>query len=299
MMNKTKIKDNIVNLLENIIKRSEIIERQSGTRNLMEIDLAMDDVRSLYRELEMLRKITEDECMKGKEAPSQILVDKDITERMETPQTEPIPSQNEPIRKVEPIVEKKTDKEPPSVYERKEPDQSLPKVTDLEKEIEHPIEEKHSVGKPSTPIELPKVEKPVHTPKPTVQTSPKPVVEKGSHEKQILGDKYSGNGNSVHERLAKMKEDKSIGARMQFKPIENLKAAIGVNEKFLFVNELFNGDLQAYNDAVQKLNAYPSIHEAFEFLNNLTNQYTWDGQRSADTIEKFANLVQRRYMTSA
>jgi hypothetical protein len=298
MMNKTKIKDNIVNLLENIIKRSEIIERQSGTRNLMEIDLAMDDVRLLYLELDLLRKVTEAECMKGNEAPTGIHDVKDVPEKREIPKQEPTPQQSEPVTKVEPMVEQERDKAIHPVAEKKEPDQSLPKETDLKKEIESSVEKKPAVEKPSTPVELPKEEKPSHTPKPTVQTSPKPVVEKVSHEKQILGDKFSGNGNSVHERLAKMKEDKSIGARMQFKPIENLKAAIGVNEKFLFVNELFNGDLQAYNDAVQKLNAYISIHEAFEFLNHLTTQYNWDGQRSADTIEKFANLVQRRYMAS-
>jgi hypothetical protein len=155
------------------------------------------------------------------------------------------------------------------------------------------------VDKPPVTIEAPKVEKPHQAPKPPAPPANKPGTEIASLDKKILGDKYSGNGNSVHERLAKMKEDKSIGARMQFKPIENLKAAIGVNEKFLFVNELFNGDLQAYNEAVHKLNAYPSIHEAFEFLNHLTTQYNWDGQRSADTIEKFANLVQRRFMASA
>jgi hypothetical protein len=288
MMNKTKIKDNIVNLLENIIKRSEIIERQSGTRNLMEIDLAMDDVRLLYRELELLRKVTEDECQKGTESFSGKSEPKDEPERRDTSKPEPTPSRNEPDSKVEPVVaEQKIDKPTHPVAEKKEPDQSLPKESEHKKEIEPPVAEK------------PKVEKPHHTPKSADQPSSKTVVEKISQEKQILGDKYSGNGNSVYERLAKMKEDKSIGARMQFKPIENLKAAIGVNEKFLFVNELFNGDLQAYNESIHKLNSYPSIHEAFEFLNQLTTQYSWDGQRSADTIEKFANLVQRRYMVSS
>jgi hypothetical protein len=287
MMNKTKIKDNIVNLLENIIKRSEIIERQSGTRNLMEIDLAMDDVRLLYRELELLRKVTEDECQKGIESFSGKSEPKDLSEKRDAPKPEPTASRHETASKVEPVVEQKIDKPSHPVAEKKEPDQSLSKEYENKKEIEPPVAEK------------PKVEKPHHSPKPADQPSSKAVVEKVSQEKQILGDKYSGNGNSVYERLAKMKEDKSIGARMQFKPIENLKAAIGVNEKFLFVNELFNGDLQAYNESIHKLNSYPSIHEAFEFLNQLTTQYSWDGQRSADTIEKFANLVQRRYMVSS
>ncbi|MFW5707904.1 MAG: hypothetical protein ACOC12_08290, partial [Bacteroidota bacterium] len=80
------------------------------------------------------------------------------------------------------------------------------------------------------------------------------------------------------------------------KPVANIKEAIGINEKFLFINELFSGDLKAYNDAVQQLNNCSSIQEAFELLNRYTEDFQWDGQRSAETIEKFANIVQRRYM---
>lgn len=109
-------------------------------------------------------------------------------------------------------------------------------------------------------------------------------------------DKLSGEDNSVHQRIASQKEDKSIGARLQQHPIGHIKEAIGLNEKFLFINELFNGDIQAYNEAIANLNDMGDLTKAFDYLNKLTKDHGWDAGRSAETIEKLAGFVQRRYM---
>ncbi|MBW6478722.1 MAG: hypothetical protein K0B37_04775 [Bacteroidales bacterium] len=241
-MKLTETKENIVNLLENIIKRTELIERQSGSRNLLEIDLAMEDIRMLYRELNLLRKFSENENLA--EAP--VIIRDPKEERTDAPEQ----SQVKPQEKVS------------------EPEAAKP--------VEKKVEEK--------PREVKE--------EPLVKVEPEPV----ETSKPLVGEKYSSEKSSIHERLAQIKDDKSIGARMQYKPVKNIKEAIGINEKFLFINELFNGDLKAYNESIEKINDFPSIHEAFEFLNRLTFEFQWDGQRSADTIEKFANLVQRRYM---
>lgn len=138
-----------------------------------------------------------------------------------------------------------------------------------------------------------KVNPPAATPKVRENV---PANESSEKRRHLVGEKFSHEKSSVHERLAQIRDDKSIGMRLQFKPVNNIRDAIGLNEKFLFINELFSGDINAYNDAVNNLNAQASVHEAFELLNNLTEDFKWDGHRSADTIEKFANLVQRRYM---
>ena len=100
----------------------------------------------------------------------------------------------------------------------------------------------------------------------------------------------------MHQRIASQKEDKSIGTRLQQQPIGHIKEAIGLNEKFLFINELFNGDIQAYNEAIANLNDMGDLTSAFDYLNKLTKDQGWDAGRSAETIEKLASFVQRRYM---
>lgn len=114
--------------------------------------------------------------------------------------------------------------------------------------------------------------------------------------KKTIGDQYVEVDNSINKRISANKEDKSIGARMQQKPVSNIKEVIGVNEKFLFINELFDGNIQEYHDAIARLNDMQGMQEAFDYLNVLSEKYSWDASRSSSTIEKLANYVQRRYM---
>ena len=53
-------------------------------------------------------------------------------------------------------------------------------------------------------------------------------------------------------------EELSIAERMQKSSISNIREAIGINEKFLFINELFNGDLGRYNKILDDINELPT-----------------------------------------
>jgi hypothetical protein len=276
-MTLSETKENIVSLLENIIKRTELIERQSGSRNLLEIDLAMEDLRLLYRELNLLRKLSENENLA--EAP--------LIRRERKQESRDLPEQPQ-LKTQEKVSESETNQPIESKAEEETVEGKEEPVAKVETE---PAKQSQ---KPEAEV-VPDL-KPREEPKMENNSAPKETAETVSQGKPIVGEKFSSEKSSIHERLAQIKDDKSIGARMQYKPVKNIKEAIGINEKFLFINELFNGDLKSYNESVEKLNDFPSIHEAFEFLNKLTYEYQWDGQRSADTIEKFANLVQRRYM---
>ncbi len=117
------------------------------------------------------------------------------------------------------------------------------------------------------------------------------------YSQPTIGDQFmKEEDDSLHQRIAGHKEDRSIGARMQQHPVSNLREVIGVNEKFLFINELFDGNIQNYHAAIATLNDMGDIHLAFEHLNRLAVEYGWDANRSAATIEKLANYVQRRHM---
>lgn len=304
-------RENIVNLLENIIKRSELMEKQSGGRNLLEIDLAMEDIRLLYREFELLRTLTRNNVSEAaSEAPF-------VTQPIARPAPRPQPAQQSkeqakvpppsdiPVKPQEVIAEEKDetrDVSPVSAVEKPEPAPE-PSAQKPEPAKETQPVSTHETPTPPEPVaekqEIPQADTSSEKPSP-IPAQPRENGQKAPSAKvdniQLVAEKFSSDSNSVYERLTRIKEDKSIGTRMQQKPISNIREAIGVNEKFIFVNELFNGDLKSYNESVEKLNSSQSIHEAFDYLNVLTTKFGWDGQRSADTIERFANLVQRRYM---
>lgn len=311
-MSSARVKENIVLLLESIVKRSHIIEKETGSESLLSIDLAMEDLRLLYRQMEKLRTLTSMEMASALTDPSERIIETVVSSSPKEFQ----------VRTTDSVKTNHTPKISPET-EGDQPD--TPATSAKESETAKPIEDSKPEIKPSEttePVPETKVaEKPDHVqsqkpdepiaPKET-EKKPEPAISriqagealpegasKSNNEDKtqvLVGEKFAPSKNSVHERLAQIKEDKSIGARLQQKPVSNIKDAIGLNEKFLFINELFNGDLEAYNRSVNQLNTCPGIHEAFEMLNQLTLDYNWDGQRSSETIDKFANIVQRRYM---
>jgi len=81
----------------------------------------------------------------------------------------------------------------------------------------------------------------------------KPENEKSTPTKSTI-DLFS---DTVEETIADKfgsKGDSSIAKKMQQQSIEDLRQAIGINEKFLFINGLFNGDLGRYNKAIDEFN---------------------------------------------
>jgi len=330
-MNISEVKQNILHLSDSIARRSGIIDKQNGERNLLEIDLAMEDIRFLYREMERLKLLINqdhtpsisssaqvfEKKSREKDSPAEVYHGNNFDNLKKTSGNESFEDQNdswvkdkeqkpvEPVRKTsDPVYQppaenpsetrSKPEQEQKPVKKDTEPvkqDQPVSAFSkpDIESAEETRTVESQPENKTNDPVKPSPQRSDNHTPK-------KSLGETITNKKTVVADKFGDSSNSIYERLSKIKEDHSIGAKMQQKPVTNLKSAIGINEKFLFINELFNGDIKSYNDSVDKLNNFSSIHEAFEYLNLLTDTYQWDGNRSSETIEKFANLVQRRFM---
>ncbi len=331
-MKDTMIKERICNLLESIVDKTENINKSDSPDYLLDVDLVIDELKQLYNEFILLKKVTEKQLEGETGRVDKTKISSTDPASRTFPRTFVTPPPGE--KNQEDVKEEQKDEEQPSSK-----DSSVEVVSEENKqEVEETLSSKeHSAGKTSEKEETSKTDKDVATGAATVEknskmdeehetkvdeaekpeeskevkeqseTSQKKSKNKnasiaetvGKSKSKFLGDKYaSDEDTSLNKRLAKMKEDVTIGTRMQHKPIQNLKESIGVNEKFLFINELFEGDIEAYNDAINKLNSFSDIDEAFEFINQLNNTYAWDENHSSETIDKFAYLVQRRYMTN-
>lgn len=89
-------------------------------------------------------------------------------------------------------------------------------------------------------------------------------------------------------------EDHSLSDQLKKQPITNLLTAIGLNERYLFANQLFNGDMAQFIDEIKKLNSFDSEEEALDYFDNkLSNKESW--QSSEDLVEAFRLLVERRF----
>jgi hypothetical protein len=77
-------------------------------------------------------------------------------------------------------------------------------------------------------------------------------------------------------------------------PIKDLKKAIGVNDRFLFINELFRGDDVMYERSIKTINNFEIYPEAqFWIQRELKVKLGWDD--SNETVKQFDALVKRRF----
>jgi hypothetical protein len=77
-------------------------------------------------------------------------------------------------------------------------------------------------------------------------------------------------------------------------PVKDLRKAIGINDRFLFVSELFRGDETMYERSIKTINNFSIYPEAEYWMNReLKVKLGWDENR--ETVKQFYRLVKRRF----
>jgi len=97
---------------------------------------------------------------------------------------------------------------------------------------------------------------------------------------------------SLGERLTNS-EQSAVAETIQKKHINDLREAIGINDKFLFINELFYGDLGKYNKVLDELNSLSSLRGAQTYLTELSVQYQWNEEHQA--FLKLSEVLDRKF----
>lgn len=93
---------------------------------------------------------------------------------------------------------------------------------------------------------------------------------------------------SVIDAISRENQTESIADKFQKNArVESLKKAIGINEKFFFINELFEGDLNEYNSVIESLDQFKTLEDSLSYLHNLSEERNWN-----DHAEAFSNLKQ-------
>ena len=121
------------------------------------------------------------------------------------------------------------------------------------------------------------------TDRPVMREIPKP-------EELILEKPFGGESlkkeNSLNDSIG---ETKSAESPITNGPITSLRAAIGLNDRFLFIREIFANNTDKYNTVIDKLDKLETIQQAVDYLkSNLTLQKN-------ETSMKFVDLLKRRF----
>ena len=133
---------------------------------------------------------------------------------------------------------------------------------------------------------------PPATPENTVEDEPEEISQVEKPQK-ITFDLFSEtSGSTVADRLREG-QDKRLADKLQENKIADLRTTIGINDKFLFINELFDGNMRIYDEIIQKLNGCTTHAQADLLMLDLKIAYNWDSE--SPTVKKFVELVRRKF----
>ena len=103
---------------------------------------------------------------------------------------------------------------------------------------------------------------------------------------QRLGDKFTKE-KSVNDLINT--EMNNLEHKLSNRPVASIRAAIGINDRFQYIRELFEGNAEKYNETVTSLDNLTNISEAVQYLQN---NFNW---KKTDISLKFVQLVKRRF----
>ena len=107
-----------------------------------------------------------------------------------------------------------------------------------------------------------------------------------------LNDVIGSNGTSLNDQLREEKTE--VAHLLKETPIRDLKKGIGVNDRFVFLNELFRGDEAMYERSLKTINSFRILPEAEYWIKReLKIKLGWDD--NLHTTQQFYQLVRRRF----
>lgn len=114
-----------------------------------------------------------------------------------------------------------------------------------------------------------------------------------SHQPRVKEVNESGTQEeSLNEKLRQSKTE--LMEVLKETPVKDLRKAIGINDRFLFINELFRGDEAMYERSIKTINSFNIYPEAEYWISReLKIKIGWSNDNP--TVQHFDHLVRRRF----
>ncbi len=105
----------------------------------------------------------------------------------------------------------------------------------------------------------------------------------------FVSDRFKSSKPTLNEEIAGKSKKKDISSQLQSSPISSISGAIGLNEKFELINELFEGDKDTFESTLQVLNMAGSFVEAYNYLDK---NFNWDMDNAY--VQRILELIRRK-----
>lgn len=113
---------------------------------------------------------------------------------------------------------------------------------------------------------------------------PEPVVMPVIDDEMVLGDVLRADVHTLGESIARAKDISEAA------PVASLRAAIGINDRFLLIRDLFGGDAAAYEKAIVAIDSFDNLDDC---MVHIVENYSW--RSTSDGAKLIMNLIQRKF----
>lgn len=99
---------------------------------------------------------------------------------------------------------------------------------------------------------------------------------------------------TINEILASQASQRTVSSQFAKHQVKDLKSLINLNDKLVFVRDLFNGYSLAYSEAIEILNRFESFESADNFLKqNYSSKNNWAEKQNV--ADKFYEILNQRF----
>ncbi|KJF42571.1 hypothetical protein [Draconibacterium sediminis] len=200
----------------------------------------------------------EEELKQEESKPETVVQEEEIN----SPEAEPEEDEQKSVEEEETVVAEEVEEQESVTTEVEE--ETSEEETIAEEIAEEPVSEKepHQKNEP--------------------EDEPEPVVISNRIGDRVISEKsvndlLSGNG------------DKKLEYKISNSPVKSIQAAIGINDRYQYIRELFSGNAETFAKTVVDLDNLGNIQEAVAYLQE---NFKW---KKNETSLKFVNLVKRRF----
>ncbi|MBO5962689.1 MAG: hypothetical protein J6Q01_06085 [Alistipes sp.] len=285
---------NLKSKLQRMLQIVEDAERVGALADI-ERDILLAELREAYTELKFGE--TDNERCAAEESVEESVEELPIIPIIPivpiTPMTE------EPTESAESVDEEESDEpevEVELIFNEEDDDDEEPTeeepVVESGKEAEVEVEVEVATG---AEVEIVETEEKVEKTEEIVEVSQSPIINSQSPKRSALLSLYEDApapvlGEQFHEAPSVADTIACPKGVAESAPVASLRETIGLADKFMLIRELFDGEAEAYDKAIEVLDKQPSFDDCIIYI---AENYTWSPNSAATKF--LMELLQRKY----
>lgn len=269
-----------------------------------DVDLS-ESQESLFTNLSKVTPITLEQLLDEEEFVDITHFEDDLEEDEPEPVIEETPKvEEEEVTEEEPVpeeVEEPSESTEEEVEERSEPEAAIVEETDEELEVTPAAEaeeepDEQLVAEPEQES-IPATE-PEPDPEPIVEPDPEPesIVEPAPEPETASAPEQDpeAENTTINDQFSETKEESLAEKLEKEEQSGTILNSVSVNQKYMFVQELFEGDANTFQKALAEIEYSGSFDDAVEHLvTNYARQYDWD--MNSDEVKELLKVIFRRF----